>query len=87
LGHQQLATFADRTEPEFSVGFVSVGAGVLLAARLMRRAITGEVFRGEGGSSLALTFLNPGFLWFAEPKAADCDCQTRLKAAWEAHWL
>lgn len=72
VGEAALRDFATRLPPEFSAGFVSLGAGLLLAAALFRETI----FAGDSPSRLEMTSLNflNGKLIDAA-RAADDDCE------------
>jgi molybdopterin/thiamine biosynthesis adenylyltransferase len=74
VGEAALRDFATRLPPEFSAGFVSLGAGLLLAAALIREAVFPEE-RPARAEATSLSFLNGKLLDAA--RAADDDCQMR----------
>lgn len=78
LGEAALKDFATRLPPQFSAGFTSLGAGLLLGAALLRTTVFAE------GASLpsdmgTLNFLNGGLLVtpFAADDACELECQVR----------
>jgi hypothetical protein len=77
LGEAALRNFAVRPPAEFSVGFVSLGAGLLLASALLRNTIfsTNPPARGDMAT---LNFLNGGLAdsWLG----ADDNCQLNCQA-------
>jgi hypothetical protein len=78
IGEAALKDFATRPPPQFSVGFTSLGAGLLLGAALLRHTL----FTG-GASQLSdmatLNFLNGGLLGtpFGADDACELQCQER----------
>jgi hypothetical protein len=79
LGEATLRDFATRPSPEFSVGFVSLGAGLLVAATLLRNSI----FQGTAppqDSMTSFNFLNGGMLAVALGADETCEqkCQSKF---------
>ncbi|MCK1394302.1 ThiF family adenylyltransferase [Bradyrhizobium sp. 1] len=58
LGEAALLDLATRSPGEFSVGFVSLGAAILLASKLFRQVLFGSPT--DGGDVTVLNFLNGG---------------------------
>jgi hypothetical protein len=72
LGEAALKDFATQLPPEFSTGFVSLGAGLLLAAALLR----GSVFSGSAPSRCDMSTLNFRNGGFADAgRGADDACE------------
>jgi molybdopterin/thiamine biosynthesis adenylyltransferase len=86
LSEQDLDRFA-AGEPMMSVGFVSVAAGVLLAARLLRFVHFGRESLIEDGPTLIANFYRPGLRWLRSLPEAACDCAHRRKTDWSSRWL
>jgi ThiF family len=82
LGEAALRDFVARPPAEFSAGFVSLGAALLLAAALLRSAVfsANATIRRDMST---LNFLNGGFMdaWVAADEACEQKCQARLAAA------
>lgn len=81
LGEAALRDFATRVPNEFSVGFVSLGAGSLLAAALLRNT----VFSGAlplRGDMTTMNFLNGGVMdaRLAADDRCELECQSRFSA-------
>lgn len=73
LGEQELAKFQARQD--WSVGFVSVAAGVLLAAQTIKFSMVGpEAFPSALGNTLRFSFLKPGPFWSSHLRRQECDC-------------
>jgi hypothetical protein len=85
LSEQDLDRFA-AGEPMMSVGFVSVAAGVLLAARLLRFVYFGRLSLLENGPTLIANFYRPGLRWLRSLPEATCDCAQRRKTDWSSRW-
>lgn len=81
LGEAALRDFVARPPAEFSAGFVSLGAGLLLAAALLRNATFSASAMMRKDMS-TLNFLNGGFMdaWLAADEACEQKCQARLAA-------
>ncbi len=79
LGEAALREFATRPTAEFSVGFVSLGAGILLAAALLRSALFSSTAPLRGDMT-TLNFLNGGFAdaWLAADDGCERKCQLRF---------
>ena len=80
-GENAVRNLATETEPQFSVGFVSLGAALLLASMFLRQT----VFRDSPaqGDMNALNFLNGHGLdsFLAPDHACEWNCQERRVAA------
>jgi hypothetical protein len=78
LGERAVNDLATRTPPAFSVGFVSLGAALLLASALFRLTLFRETAVDRGDMS-ALNFLNGGFGDAFIGPDEDCEwgCQER----------
>lgn len=86
LTEQDLDRFA-AGDPMMSVGFVSVAAGVLLAARLLRYINFGRESRlVQNGPMLIANFYRPALRWLLSRSEAGCDCAQRRKTDWLARW-
>ncbi|WP_407112413.1 ThiF family adenylyltransferase [Bradyrhizobium sp. LMG 9283] len=77
LGEAALLDLATRSPGEFSVGFVSLGAAILLASKLFRQVLLGAP--SEGGDVSALNFLNGGLQssFLAADDHCHWDCKQR----------
>lgn len=78
LGERAVNDLATRTPPAFSVGFVSLGAALLLASLLFRLTLFRETAVDRGDMS-ALNFLNGGFgdAFIGPDEACEWGCQER----------
>jgi hypothetical protein len=72
LGEAALKDFATRVPPQFSAGFTSLGAGLLLGAALLRSTVVPRAASRPGDMG-TLNFLNGGLL--VTPFAADNECE------------
>jgi len=61
LGETALKDFATKPNPEFSVGFVSLGAALLLSATIFKQLIP-EISSSPVADQVTLNFLNGGFM-------------------------
>jgi len=88
LGEQEIAKFVLDSNHEWSVGFVSVAAGVLLAAKLLQSEIAGieMAFPAAMGQALRFSFLNPGPYASRHPQKESCDCSTKGKRSYQRLW-
>jgi hypothetical protein len=86
LSEQDLDRFA-AGEPMMSVGFVSVAAGVLLAAQLLRFVHLGREGLVENGPMLIANFYRPGLRWLRSSAEEGCDCSTRRLTDWSSRWV
>lgn len=81
LGEATLKDFATRLPPQFSAGFTSLGAGLLLGAALLRRTAfaAGHPRPSDMGT---LNFLNGGLLvtQFGADDACELQCQERARS-------
>ena len=73
-------------EPMMSVGFVSVAAGVLLAAQLVRLVQAGRQPLAARGPVMIVNFYRPGIRWLHSLPEAGCDCAQRRQANWLRLW-
>ena len=85
LSEQDLDRFA-AGEPMMSVGFVSVAAGVLLAAQLLRLVHSGREGLVAQGSTLVANFYRPGLRWLHSLPESGCDCIERRGSDWSQRW-
>lgn len=74
LGEAELRHFAAEARADWSVGFVSVGAGVLAAAKFVQQSLVGRPATWDVGSSLWVTFRPSGARWMRFPRREDCEC-------------
>lgn len=73
-------------DPVMSVGFVSVAAGVLLAAQTLRAILSGRRSLTERGAILMANFYKPGLRWLPSLPEDRCDCRERRVSDWSARW-
>jgi molybdopterin/thiamine biosynthesis adenylyltransferase len=73
-------------EPMMSVGFVSVAAGVLLAAQLVRLVHTGRPSLTVNGPIMTINFYRPGIRCLHSLPEVGCDCTQRRQADWSRLW-
>ena len=85
LSEQDLERFA-AGEPMMSVGFVSVAAGVLLAAQLLRLVYSGQQGLLANGPTLIANFYRPGLRWLRSLPEQGCDCVQRRVIDWPQRW-
>jgi hypothetical protein len=91
-GEQELVRFANRPSvADFSVGFVSVASGVLLAAQFLKVAIAGgdvgDAFPAELGHTLRFSFVYPDSLDFSmHRRRNDCTCGSSGRTAYRDLW-
>lgn len=85
LSEQDLNRFA-AGEPMMSVGFVSVAAGVLLAAQVLQFVHLGRERLTENGPMLMANFYRPGLRWLRSMPEQGCDCVRRRSTDWTARW-
>jgi molybdopterin/thiamine biosynthesis adenylyltransferase len=86
LGEAEIVKFRGEAV-DWSVGFVSVAAGTLLAAQLLKYALLGRAaFPEAKGNSLRFSFLNPGPRWSQHRRREDCVCAGDGRADFEALW-
>lgn len=89
LAENELRKFTDiERSPRASVGFVSVGAGVVLAAQLLKYAREGRsAFPAELGNSIRFNFLNPSrFVWTKHRRRDECECSNRGQSSYCRLW-
>lgn len=77
FGEAALRGFVTRPPSEFSVGFVSLGAGLLLASSLLRSTVFQKIAPARGEMN-TLNFLNGGFM--DAGLAADDSCELACQA-------
>jgi molybdopterin/thiamine biosynthesis adenylyltransferase len=85
LSEQDLNRFA-AGDPMMSVGFVSVAAGVLLAAQVLRLVHFGREHLVESGPILTANFYRPGLRWLRSLPEEGCDCVPRRVNDWTCRW-
>lgn len=80
FGEEALRSFVTRPPAEFSAGFVSLGAGLLLASALLRSTAFSALAPARGDMS-TLNFLNGGFIdaWLAADDSCEQSCQSRFR--------
>lgn len=88
LGEQELGKFSDmHTGPDWSVGFVSAAAGVILACQYVKHSIVGTAsFPEEMGNTLRFSFLNPYPAWSKHRRKVDCTCQGEGRVLYQSLW-
>ncbi len=87
LGEAALRKFAEKGPPAFSVGFVSVAAGLLVARHWIRYAILGaEGICPSGRHYLAVNFCNGRALWTEQGIRDGCICQSHGRRQWQNMW-
>jgi hypothetical protein len=79
LGETALMDFAIRPTSEFSAGFVSLGAGLLLAAAMLRSTLFSSTAPRRGDMT-TLNFLNGGLAdaWLGADDTCEQKCQVRF---------
>jgi molybdopterin/thiamine biosynthesis adenylyltransferase len=86
LGEQEIQKFGAPT-PDWSVGFVSVAAGVTLAAQHVKMSFgAGQAFPLERGNSVDLYFLHPSVRLTAHRRSPICDCATGGRDQFRRSW-
>ena len=84
LGAAEISKFRDEAV-DWSVGFLSVAAGTLLAAQLLRYALIGRAaFPIDKGNALRFNFFNPAPRWTKHARRAECDCARRRAGRFRA---
>lgn len=78
LGPSELRHFSAHARADWSVGFVSVAAGVMAAARLSRQALEGRTGAWAAGNSLWFTFRPTGTRWMRFTRRPECECGRSL---------
>lgn len=88
VGLKQLADYVERAgPPNFSVGFTSVAAGIMLAAHLIRYSLDGiDVLRHTAGGSAFFYFLRPGLRRIYQGRNPSCDCVTHGRVIYRSQW-
>jgi len=77
VGIQQLADYVNWPgDPQLSVGFTSMAAGIILAAQLIKMSIGIASFPTDRGCSNFFYFLHPSSRWFVQGANPNCNCQT-----------
>lgn len=89
LAEEELRKFANAelgSQP--SVGFVSAGAGIVLAAQLLKYALLGRsVFPTDLGNTIRFNFLNPTrFRWSKHKRKEECECASRGLDCYRRLW-
>lgn len=85
LSESDLQRFAEGP-PEMSVGFVSVAAGVLLAAQLVRLVQGGVDDATLNGHTVITTFAQAGMRHLKSGPDAQCNCGSELRSRWGRLW-
>lgn len=88
LGEQEIAKFGNEDRgTDWSVGFVSVAAGTLLAAQLVKHSLLGSTaFPSNLGNTLRFNFLNPRPQWSKHCRRNKCECITNGKSDYGLLW-
>jgi hypothetical protein len=88
LGQQEIAKFVLDPRQDWSVGFVSVAAGVLLAAKLVQSEVAGidVAFPLSRGQALRFSFLNPGPVISWHPRKETCVCAGKGRNSYRRLW-
>lgn len=89
LGEQEISRFARAGGgADWSVGFVSVAAGTVLAAQTVKYALLGPAaFPPSTGNTLRFSFLQPRPRASAHQRKPGCDCLTSGRAEFERLWV
>ena len=78
LGEQEILKFGVESQgADWSVGFVSVASGTLLAAQLVKYTLRERVALLEEGNTLRFSFLNPKPCTSKHLRKDDCECSTK----------
>jgi molybdopterin/thiamine biosynthesis adenylyltransferase len=85
LSERDLDRFAAGA-PIMSVGFVSVAAGVLLAAQTLRAILVQRPSLMIPGANLMANFYKPGLRWLSSLPQQGCDCIERRASDWVPRW-
>lgn len=89
IGEVAVRKFKELTEDhDWSVGFVSVIAGVMLAVRLIRLVTEGrsEAFPLDQGNSALFNFWNPALRWSNLNRKSKCECGTSGLKMYSRNW-
>lgn len=86
LGEEEIRKFRDAGPKDWSVGFVSVAAGTLLAAKLLQRGLGQDPFQTQNGHSYSFNFRYPGGRWYMRPRRAECECSGHGLEMYRALW-
>jgi len=78
-GELELEKFRNRTnQHDWSIGFVSVAAGILLASQYVKYSVTGPAAFPVGlGNTIHFSFLNPRSRWAKHMRKSDCECSAK----------
>ncbi|HUW98188.1 MAG TPA: hypothetical protein VMV40_04995 [Acidiferrobacter sp.] len=85
LSESDLQRFAEGP-PEMSVGFVSVTAGVLLSAQLVRLVQRGVDDATQNGHTVITTFAQASMRHLRSGPDAQCNCAPELRSRWHRLW-
>ena len=85
LSESDLDRFAAGT-PEMSVGFVSMAAGVLLAAQFLRHLHLGAAAATQDGAMAVATFARARVRQMHVGRDHSCDCLPLLRDRWQGYW-
>lgn len=85
LSEADLERFA-KSAPDMSVGFVSVAAGILLSAQLVRIFKIEVDMATANGHMVTATFARAGLRHRKSGPDVSCDCQVKLRDRWRHFW-
>ena len=87
LGESALSRFAENGPPAFSVGFVSVAAGLLLARHWIAFSQAGPAATTPAEThGLFANFFNGRLSWVEQQARAECACAKDRLEIWEPIW-
>jgi len=88
LGENEIAKFSNEgSGVDWSVGFVSAAAGILLAAQLVKHSFLGtKAFPSNLGNTLRFNFLNPCPRWSKHRRRNECECISNGKVDYGLLW-
>jgi hypothetical protein len=86
LGETEILRFIENSESgDWSVGFVSTAAGVLLAAQFIKNNLNAPTLLN--GNCLRANFLNPKLFTTKHRRKTSCECTTVGSKAYSSLWL
>lgn len=85
LSEADITRFA-ADSPEMSVGFVSIAAGVLLAAQFLRVVAVGSAGAIRDGAMAVAAFARPSLRPLHVGPDSSCNCSTALASRWTRMW-
>lgn len=87
LGEHELLKFGVAEPRDWSVGFVSVASGTMLAAQHVRRACLGHTIAQEDrGNTLRYSFLSNILRWSKHRRNPHCDCSNGALRNYGSLW-